>query len=202
MNKQRQTTIETYEWAAPELAEYFKNIGPRTEDINLVFDLLGDVKDPQIVEIGCGDGRDAQEIIARTQNYVGFDVSGSFIDIAKKKIPKGRFLVADAVDFEFPPNTDAIFAFASLLHLDKDEVGQVFAHAHSALKSGGLFYVSVKYKPEYTAEVKTDQFGERLFYFYNDELLINLAGEDYSVVKNWHKILSDTEWLELILQKR
>jgi len=185
MNKQRQTTIETYEWAAPELAEYFKNIGPRTEDINLVFDLLGDVKDPQIVEIGCGDGRDAQEIIARTQ-----------------KIPKGRFLVADAVDFEFPPNTDAIFAFASLLHLDKDEVGQVFAHAHSALKSGGLFYVSVKYKPEYTAEVKTDQFGERLFYFYNDELLINLAGEDYSVVKNWHKILSDTEWLELILQKR
>ena len=36
----RRQTTETYDRSAPALAEYFKGIGPRTADINLVFDLL------------------------------------------------------------------------------------------------------------------------------------------------------------------
>lgn len=201
MNKLRNITAETYNRSAAELAEHFERIDPRTEDINLVFDLLGNPENPRIVEIGCGDGRDAQEIASRTNDYLGFDISNSFIEMAQQKVPEARFVVADAANFEFPPNVDAIFAFASLLHLSREEVQDIFSRAHNALSPGGIFYSSLKYSPNYFGEIKKDRFGERLFYFYNDELIKDLAGDGYQVAKSWHKTLSDTEWLEIALRK-
>lgn len=202
MNKMRQATIETYNQSAAELAEYFKGVGPRTEDINLVFDLISGVDNPRVIEIGCGDGRDALEIVARTNNYLGFDISKSFVDIAKQKVPEGRFVEADAATFEFPPEIDAIFAFASLLHLDKEEVRDIFSRAGAALKPGGIFFVWLKYRDAYQAELQRDQFGDRLFYYYNDELVQRLAGPDYEVASNQHNTIGSTEWLDMALRKR
>ena len=49
-------TIDTYDSSANELAEYFKGIGARVDDIQLGIKLCGSSDKLQVVEIGCKDG--------------------------------------------------------------------------------------------------------------------------------------------------
>lgn len=197
----RKITVDTYNKSAPALAQYFQGIGSRIFDIDKAFELIGDKVNPTIVEIGCGDGRDAKEIIRRTPNYVGFDISEGMIKIANEYVPGARFEVADAVSFNYPKNTDIVFAFASLLHLDKNEVRQVLDKVHYSLNKGGVFYISLKYMSEYSQGIKKDQYGERLFYFYNPSLIKELAGSKYEPVFENLQTIGKTDWFEIALKK-
>ena len=57
--------INTYNKSARELSEYFQGIGPRVKDITNVFNYFPKERHLalKVIEIGCGDGRDAKEII-------------------------------------------------------------------------------------------------------------------------------------------
>lgn len=199
----RQQTVDTYNKSAKELAEYFKGIGSREHDVDLSIELAGNPTEPKILEIGCGDGRDAQEIVKRTSHYVGFDISEELIKLACDKVPGAKFEVADASDYEYPTGLDIVFAFASLLHLDKDEVKAVLKKVQAALKPGGIFFISLKYSDEYRKELKEDQFGPRLFYFYNPRIITELAGDGYEVANLDKGFITGkkTVWFEIALKK-
>jgi SAM-dependent methyltransferase len=199
----RQQTVDTYNKSAKELAEYFRGIGSRDDDIDLAIKLAGNPKDPKVLEIGCGDGRDAKTIVTRTSNYVGFDISDELIKLARKHVPEGKFEVADAVNYEYPDGLDVVYAFASLLHLNKDEVKDVLKKVHEALRPGGIFFISLKLADEYTEKVKEDQFGTRLFYFYNPEAIKQLAGDKYEVINvdGGFVTVGNTQWFEIVLKK-
>lgn len=200
MDNLRQQTIDTYNDSAKELAEYFRGIGPRVKYIDMAFELAGNPQSARCVEIGCGDGRDAKEIVKRAGWYLGFDISRELIKLAKAHVPEGEFEVADAATFEFPANLDIVFAFASVLHLNSNEVKNVLARVHASLKPGGVFYISLKYRPNYVQEVKEDQYGKRLFYFYNADIIAELAGKDYEVAKTWREVHGHTDWFEIALK--
>lgn len=153
-----------------------------------------------MVEIGCGGGRDAKEIAERAEYYHGVDISGELINLARSHVPDTDFEVADAVTYKFPKNLDIVFAFASLLHLDKREVKAVLDNAHKSLKPGGVFYVSLKYMPAYTQKVKDDEYGRRLFYFYNPELIKKLAGSGYESVHEDVYHFGNTDWFKIALR--
>lgn len=197
----RQETIDTYNKSAKELAEYFRGIRSRKQYVDMTLDLIGNPPNPRIVEVGCGDGRDSKYVVTRTTNYTGFDISEKLIELARLQVPDANFQIADAVTFTFPKDTDIVLSFASLLHLDKTEVQCVFQNAAAGLRPGGVFYISTKYRPKYESEVKDDEYGRRLFYFYTPEVLSELAGKDYECIKVWHEIRGHTDWLEMILQK-
>ncbi len=201
MRSTRQETIDTYNKSARELAEYFNGIGPRVKYIEKAFELAGNPVHPRVVEIGCGNGRDAKEIIHRSTYYQGSDISEEFIKLAQDNIPEADFIVADAVTIRFPENLDIVFAFASLLHLDKSEVRTVLQNAAKALRQGGIFYASLKYRPEYAEEIKEDRFGQRQFYFYNADVIAELAGEQYKVASTWREVIGHTDWFEIALER-
>lgn len=198
----RQQTIDTYNSSAEALAEYFSGIGPRVKYIDTALRLAGEPEAPRVLEIGCGDGRDATEITKKAGWYQGFDISKELIRIARARLPEADFVVADAVDFIYPNDLDVVFAFASLLHLNKDEFKSVLEKVHKALKPAGIFYISLKYRDEYSSEVKKDQYGERLFYFYNGDVVRQLAEEAYEVVAEEIETIGHTKWLEIALKKR
>ena len=201
MTDWRQQTIDTYNRSAKELAEYFKGIGPRVKDIDLAFQLVGMPQNARVLEIGCGDGRDAKDIVSKAGWYLGFDVSKELIKLAQKHVPEASFQVADATDFDYPENLDIVFAFASLLHLDKNEVKAVLRRVHASLNPGGVFYISLKERPSYSQEIKNDQYGSRKFYFYNLKVISELAGKDYAVVAHSQKTIGTTDWFEVALRK-
>lgn len=181
------------------MAQKFISFGARTSDIKQVFNLCKK-KNPKVVELGCGNGRDAGEILKLTNDYLGIDISRSMIEIAKKTVPQAKLKVADLEGFEFEKRIDIIFAFAALLHSKKENLKKMFLKATKALNPNGLFFINLKYG-NYAEFSKDDEFGTRTYYYYTPEDIEKMAGKSYKTVfKNVH-ILRDQKWFEIILQK-
>jgi predicted TPR repeat methyltransferase len=201
MTDWRQVTVETYNKSAVQLAEYFQGYGSRVRDIDIAFREADAPDNPLVVEIGCGDGRDASELVKRTSRYFGFDLSKGMIDLARQNVPEGTFTVADAVTFGYPEGTDIVFAFASLLHLTKPEVKVVFEKVAQSLNTGGVFYISSKYSDTYKEKVKVDRHGKRMFYFYNPDILQEIAGQALKTVYIDHDSKGEQPWFQVALKK-
>lgn len=198
-------TIDTYDKSAEDLAEYFKGKGARIEDIERALQLANAGSTARVAEIGCGDGRDAEEIIKRTAWYEGVDPSEGLLKIARAKLPNASFIQADALTYDYPEGLDVLYAFASLLHVNITDLEAVFHKAANALRKGGIFYMSLKERDGYIEEVKKDQHGERMFYFYNVKLIKELAGDLFeSVYEDHQNRLSNVgrnDWFTIALKK-
>lgn len=198
MNKKEQT-VNTYNESAQALANKFDGQGARITDIETTLALVK--KDnPKVLEIGCGNGRDAQEICKRTNNYLGIDISEKLVELARQKVPSATFEVVDIESFEFPKELDAIFAFASLIHVQKNELRDVLSKAFSALNSGGVFLLSMKYAETYKESTKEDEFGVRTYYLYSQDDIKELS-TGFTIIKNELHDLRGQMWLEVLLQK-
>jgi len=97
----------------------------------------------KILELGCGGGRDSQEMLR-----LGFDVTPTdgVLEIAKIAeqrlgIPV-RILRFDQLDFSY--EFDAVYANASLLHVPLHSLSDILARVHQALKPGGYHFASFK----------------------------------------------------------
>jgi SAM-dependent methyltransferase len=199
MDKKEQT-IQTYNRSAAGMAEKFNKIGRRTLDIERGLGYISK-KNPKILEIGCGNGRDAKEIVRFAFDYVGMDISESMIKLAREYVPGTRFLVADIETFDFPDGIDVIFAFASLLHLDKSAIQNVLVRTHAALNVGGVFYISVKYD-KYHEKIQKDEFGTRVFYYYDEETMKELAAKTgYAIIYENKQTIRGVDWLTIVLKK-
>lgn len=194
-------TIKTYDDSAAQLAEYFAGIGPRVEDIDLALELCDAKENIAAVEIGCGDGRDALEIVPRVASYVGVDPSEGLLAIAKKRLPEATFVKADALSYDYPDSVDVMFAFASLLHVNKDDMRIALEKASKALRPGGIYFVSLKERDEYTEEVKQDKYGERMFYFYNSSIIAELASPWFAVAYEDRQQIGETAWFTIALKR-
>jgi ubiquinone/menaquinone biosynthesis C-methylase UbiE len=200
MNKKLQT-IDTYNKSARALAEKFDNLdfGTTPTDIKEAFDLLGK-SNAKVLEIGCGSGRDAKEILKYTDDYLGIDISTELISIAQEKSPEANFIVADVTSFEFPEGIDIVFAFASLIHVNKEEFKIVLGKLYKALNPKGLVVMSMKYSDIYKEVTKDDEFGTRTYYHYSKEDIVELSS-DFTILRNELMELRGQKWLEIILQK-
>lgn len=199
MKNFKQQTIDTYNKSAELLAKKFDNLGARTSDIKEVFGLINK-ENPKVLEIGCGNGRDAQEILKYTSDYLGIDVSEEMIKIARQNAPKANFQVADVELFEFPNNLDIVLAFASLIHVNKESLKNIFEKIFQSLNHNGIVWLSLKYGEEYKEITKEDDFGIRTYYYYFDKDIIEIAGK-FSIIKNEVRDIRGQNWLEIALQK-
>jgi SAM-dependent methyltransferase len=96
-----------------------------------------------ILELGCGAGGDSAEIIARGYDVTPTDGSPEMAEVASRRLgrPVGTLLFheLDSVDAY-----DGVWANACLLHVPRDQLANVLALIHRALKPGGAFYASYK----------------------------------------------------------
>lgn len=200
MNKKQQT-INTYNKSAQALADKFNNLGARVNDVKEGFSYL-QKEGPSVLEIGCGNGRDAKEILKYVNNgrYLGIDISEELIEIARKNVPEGKFEINDIENYNFPKGFDIIFAFASLIHSDVIELEKIFDKAHESLNEGGIFYVSMKYG-KYEESTKEDEFGIRTYYFYDKEVIGGLVEGKYEIAKERIHELKGQTWMEMVLRK-
>lgn len=193
-------TVDTYNKFPKEYAEKFSHLSV-SKYIDQAFDKLGK-ENPRVVELGCGSGRDAEEICKRTNSYKGVDISEGLLEIASQKnIPDAKFYLSSIQDYSFEGTVDIIFAVASLLHLNKEDFSQVLKRAHKALSDQGLFQILVKYGEYKGEEIVKDIYGERIFYFYQLSDIKNMAA-GYEVVYEERKTVGKKEWISILLRKK
>ena len=207
-------TVRVYDEAAPTIARHMSTIGSRLPQIEHAFALAGNPVQPFVVEIGCGDGRDAVDITKLTSWYEGFDPSAGLIELARQRnIGTGaRFVVKSALDFHWGTGggIDVIFAFASLLHLDRSELKALFERVAPALSANGVIYMTLKEADQYEQRVYDDDFelpdgshviGHRVFYYYTQDEVLNLAKGVLEPVFVSNAAINGIPWLTMAFKR-
>ena len=100
-----------------------------------------------------------------------------------------------------PAEYDVIFAFASLLHLSREELGQVLPRYCMGLKEGGVMCMSYKSSPVYEKRLQRDQFGERVFYYYHPDEIMALLPEAMREIDRRLFQKGSTQWFTLMMRK-
>ncbi|KAL7516334.1 hypothetical protein ACHAWX_001363 [Stephanocyclus meneghinianus] len=103
----------------------------------------------QIIDLGCGHGRDTLHFASLGHHVLSVDYSLSMLNHAKASIAPhhAHFLNMDmrmCNDVLVDDSIDGIWANASLLHLPKLEMKALLKGLYSKVKVGGVLYVSLK----------------------------------------------------------
>lgn len=97
-----------------------------------------------VLEIGCGTGNEAVLLKEMGYDYLGTDISEGMLSVAKSRCSDATFVCHD---FRVPVESsefDGILGFASLLHLEKDEIVPTLKTLRKQLRSGGVGLFTLK----------------------------------------------------------
>lgn len=96
----------------------------------------------EILDFGCGPGRDLTTFVSLGHRATGLEGTPSFAAMAREhsgcEVLEQSFLALDLP----PARFDGIFANASLFHVPSQELPRVLRQLHGALKSGGVLFSS------------------------------------------------------------
>jgi len=112
--------------------------------IRIVFDELLDncyIGGKKFLEVGCGLGFFSQNAVELGAKVTGVDIGSRLINKVKKKIPKGKFLVASASDLPFPnASFDVVLCTEVLEHVEDQDTA--LSELVRVLKNGGVLVVT------------------------------------------------------------
>jgi SAM-dependent methyltransferase len=101
-----------------------------------------------VVDLGCGSGQWARELLRAGYRVLGIDISEAMIELARQKAPGAEFRVGSLFEAELPP-CDAVTAVSEVLNYlfdpENEERGLegVFGRVYEALRPGGVFVFDV-----------------------------------------------------------
>ncbi|MBN2118324.1 MAG: class I SAM-dependent methyltransferase [Anaerolineales bacterium] len=108
-----------------------------------LFQRMGlDIRDKDVLEIGCGNGHGAYLLNQGSpRSYVGLDVMEEQLEKARQRYPHYQFLVQDATDLsQFrKASRDVVIIFGVLHHIP--EWRKVIDEIRGVLRPGGGFFV-------------------------------------------------------------
>lgn len=153
-------------------------------------------KDAEILDMGCGEGRNCLHLLKLGYNITGTDCSTEAIETCKKLAQErgleGKFCVIDSVANEDPKKYDFIYSIAVLHMLLTDEDRLNFLeNLKNSLKSNGIAMIAVEGdgKKESATKIE-DTFQERDFTI--DNKTIKIAAISLRIV-NWEKLNQELE---------
>ncbi len=199
MNKKLNKTIKVYNDNAEDYASKFDE-WPRPKELRKVFDLCHK-SNPRVLELGCSNGKDVEEILRKTNNYLGIDGAESLLNIAQNKFPEVKFQASRFEDLCFSDRQfDIVLDFCSLFHLNKKESKKIINKIYLWLDTDGLLLICAK-KGNYQKNVNHAQ-GGKIQYYYQPTDILNLAKDKF--IQNDFKIENryGHDWFTIILKKK
>jgi SAM-dependent methyltransferase len=154
------------------------------------------------LDFGCGSGRDAKYFLDKGYDVDAIDGSKEFCRLASvyTGITVKQMLFQELASVN---EYDGIWACASILHLQKDDLILVLHKMATALKNTGVIYASFKYGTF---------FGERqgrYFTDFNEERLTEILAlvpelqyREFWISSDVRPDRSDEKWLNVILSRK
>lgn len=155
----------------------------------------------EVLDLGCGSGRDSLKLIERGFDVTAIDGSIELCGLASIHIGQDVLhMQFDELDFQ--EVFDGIWACASLLHVSPEELEVVLGKVIDGLKPGGILYMSFKHgefsgfrNGRYFNDYKTKAMKEVISKFSEIDLVDLWKTSDIRSEK-----LND-EWLNVIVKK-
>jgi SAM-dependent methyltransferase len=154
-----------------------------------------------ILDAGCGSGRDTLYFRKKGYSVVAFDYSAELVKKASEFTGE-NILHLSFKDIQWKEEFDGIWACASLLHVPKKDIDDVFDRLADALKRGGVLFASFKLGEG--EDIKK----ERLFNYYTESTMRILIQKHPRLVITRIWITEDVRddrkgeyWLNMLLKK-
>jgi len=113
-----------------------------SQNIAAFLDHLPADKSLDVLDLGCGPGRDLITFASLGHRAIGLDGSRAFVEMAHQhsgcEVWQQQFLSLQLGEHCF----DGIYANASLFHVPSQELPTVLSQCHRALRIGGILFMS------------------------------------------------------------
>ena len=135
-------TRAAYDNAAATYADRFRDLLDSTPYERALLTLFADqvrqAGGGPVADVGCGAGRIAGFLAEQGVDVFGIDLSPAMIEAARRDHPHIRFEVGSMTELDLPDASLAgLLAWYSLIHVPDEEIAQVLARFHRALRPGG-----------------------------------------------------------------
>lgn len=196
---QEAATIETYDrnaaaWAGAHHFDLAHN--SFASALSDFYSLVADGS--SVLEIGCGSGRDAAELVQH-YDYLGTDASRGMVDAACKNVPTGAFQQCSVYDLAtLDRKFDSFWAAAVLLHIPKSRINEALIAIKSVVAPRAVGMIAIKDGDREEFEVRTSDGmqEERLFtYWTKDDFSAVLGRNGIDTLSYNYKPISErTNW--------
>ena len=185
-----------YDAIAERYAEVvWANRGPETYFRSFLDGVVARIPEGgRVLDLGCGAGLVSAEL-GRRARVVALDRSAVQLSLARANAPQALLVWADMADVAFEPGSfDAVVAFWTLIHVQRDRHASVLSNVHAWLRPGGLFAgtLGTSDSPE---DLEEDFFGAPMSWSHFDAAtsrrLVRDAGFD---VEQADEVFDASEW--------
>ncbi len=136
-------TQETYRQIAAAYAQARQNRDHLADQVKRFVALLP--PEGTVLDVGCGPGADTAVLQSYHLNAIGLDFSHEMMRVGRDQYNiRVPFAQTDMRCLPFTGQIDGIWACASLLHLDREDVQPTLREFYRVLRPGGVVYLSVK----------------------------------------------------------
>jgi hypothetical protein len=157
----------------------------------------------RILDAGCGAGRDTRHFIESGNIVISFDGSQGMVQKCLE-YPHAYCVKLTFDEIDFKEEFDGVWACASLLHLRQHEAVRAVYKLTTALKPGGVLFISLK------AGRGASQPDGRFFQYYEEDELKRLHESDVMLEQHTHWVSSSVgseggeqiQWHNLRLRRR
>lgn len=127
-------------------AEQYDTNENRTRDMDMksTIETLSQYEFKNVLELGCGTGKNTVWLMTKAERIIGFDFSEEMLNIAKKKISdsKVEFKKADLTKNWQVENQFADLVTSSLTLEHIADLNHIFIQANQKLTENGIFFIS------------------------------------------------------------
>ncbi|MFH2106075.1 MAG: methyltransferase domain-containing protein [Candidatus Micrarchaeota archaeon] len=146
----------------------------------------------KVLDLGCGAGIPiAKFLIEKGYCVVGIDFAHGMIKLAKKNVPKAKFIRMDATKMRFRLNSfDGAVSFYALIHIPRKKHERIYKKLHKILKPNAIIFINASGIDANGWEgYEKDYLGVPMFWsFYSPKKTSKLI-EDAGFEIMWSKIL-------------
>lgn len=155
-----------------------------------------------ILDCGCGSGRDSLFFKQQGYRVTALDGSEEMVKLSSRLIEQ-PVLHLRFQEMNFYEEFEAVWACASLLHVNDREIDDVLERIVRSLKRDGVFYASFKYGD------KEEERGGRYFRYHNEESFKKLIQnhDRLELIKMFKTVdaridRGDEYWLNVLMRKK
>ena len=204
-----QETFETWNKVAPLYEEKFMKLDLYNDTYDQFCELLP-MKNPVILEIGCGPGNITQYLLNKRPDFkiLATDIAPNMIALAKINCPTAQFEIMDSRNISSIKNKyDGLVCGFCLPYLSDSDVEKLISDSQVLLNKDAILYFSFVAGEKEQSGYQSSRNGDRTYFYYHniDTISDHLKRNSFAIIdiiqKKYIKTDHTEEWHTILLAK-
>jgi len=147
-------------------------------------------RNSRVLDLGCGAGVPVSKFLSdKGYAVTGIDFANSMLKLARKNVPKARFIQMDMTNMKLKPNSfDGAVSFYAIIHVPREKHSKIYKKLHKILRSQAIMLLNASGTGTWE-EYSENYMGVPMFWsFYNPKKTLEIIrNEGFKIL--WSDVL-------------